>query len=209
MSNEEGAKAYRLALPLKIWIKGSKVVISDGMVSLEHSGEILLNSISRNVAEFKIELKEQTKLTIPKELEGGFIHEFNELAKIRSGGILADYHYYKRKEDGAYIAVVYRGRNKRSFHLGSLLDQKSLSRRTLDYLPVGQPLYKRELYEKMPRLLKHGQIVKAVLDVLVHEGFLKVKATNGLKEEFAKVKDFNEFEYRRNLEITKKEMKAS
>jgi hypothetical protein len=75
-------KAYRLALPLKIWIKGSKVVISDGVVSLEHSGEILLNSVSRNVAEFKIELKEHAKLTVPKELEDGFIHEFNELAKI-------------------------------------------------------------------------------------------------------------------------------
>ena len=185
MRKEVETKSYKLALPLKIWIKGSKLVISDGIGTVEHSGEILLKSLSRSLAEFEVKLEQHMKPIIPKELEGGFIHSFSRPAKVRSRGILADYHYYKRKEDGAYCVVVWRGHRKRKFVLGSMGDSKSLLRRAWERLPH-RPFYKKDLYETMPKLLKHGQVVKAVLDVLVEEGFVESKTINGLKEEYTK-----------------------
>jgi hypothetical protein len=165
-------------------IEGDKIVVTDGVVFLKHSGEVTLKSVSRHLAQFEVKMKEKPKMVVPKKI-GGYVHLAERLAKIPSGGVRAEYHYYK-DETGAYLVGVWRGYKAKKFHLGSLKDVNSILRRTLEGLPPkGEQFYKRELYhmKTLPRKLKHGQILKAVLDVLEMEGYIKiVKVINNTKE---------------------------
>jgi len=176
-------RSYRIAPPLTIQIEGSEIVITDGVISLKHEGKVKVKAASRSFVEFELGLEEPSKPVVPKEIDGGYIHVFSKEAKIPSRGIRAVYEYYKRRNNGSYHVVVWRGYKKRRFHLGSLGDSNSLLRKALDVLPVkGIQFHKGGLYKKLPKDLAHGQMVKAVLDILTEEKYLTIKEVNGIKE---------------------------
>lgn len=163
-------------------IEGSQLVVTDGTLSIKHSGRIELKSVSKRLAEFEIEVKEGSPIVVPKKIED-YVRVWQSVP-ITSGGLLSVYHYFQRKKDKAYLVSIWRGYKHRNFKLGSINDSESRIGQLLQILPPqGKQFSRKDLYINLPKPLKHGQILKAVLDVLTKEEFLrKIEVENGTKE---------------------------
>lgn len=177
-------KSYKLSPPLKIEIEGSHIVITDGVISLKYPPPVKIPSASSHFIEFALSSKEhQTEKVIAPEKIGDFVHVFTRKAKFPSAGIKGVYEYYKDEKNQAYLVLVLRGYRRKKFMLGSLKDHSDLLRKTLEILP--KRFSKKDLYrmDTLPKEVKHGQLLKATLDVLVEEKLIKLIPTaNGLKE---------------------------
>lgn len=193
-------KPKRYSFPLPLVIKSdSTITITDGKGQLVHQGEILIRSANTQSIEFetfqpetethrpkKTEQEPQRKvsqtriaalldsLSILPKLPEGYVALTTEKAKTSAyGKERSVYEYYKRERDLSYIVQIKRNGKIRTWKLGSLLETDSNICKALREFSRVKPFYRRNLKpERMPSGLKHGQIIKACLTILTHEGFL-------------------------------------
>ena len=116
--------------------------------------------------------KEDAHLDI-SDVPKGFGHVFSKQSSNEVLGVPGNYLYYKDKENSWICYIMAKSSIPTRINIGSLSDPKSPLRTVLDLLPE-QAFHKAHLNEILPaRLVKNRQPIKAVIDVLEHEGFLK------------------------------------
>lgn len=181
-------KPKRYGFPLPVVIKSAApIIITDGKAQLKHEGDIVIRIADTQSVEFEPQAP-SLAATTPSEMSAPLIETFFDpslpdgyvpLTTTRTkstshGTAKSIYEYYKRERDMSFLAWVRRnGEVRRKISLGSLFDPDSTVCRALKEFSREKPFYRRDLKAyRMPDGLKHGQVIKACLDVLVHEGFL-------------------------------------
>lgn len=178
-------KLRRYTFPLPLMIKSdAPILITDGKGRLVHNGNIVITKADIVSVEFEPQETKETTPDIsvilgrksvrePSLPEGYTLLTTSEAKSASYGRGKSTYEYYKRERDMSFIAVVRRNGDSKLINLGSLFDPNTTISIALNELSREKPFYRRDLKaERMPSGLKHGQILKACLDVLVEEGFL-------------------------------------
>ncbi len=120
---------------------------------------------------------------IPK----GFKFEFQRQSSKEVLGVRGTYLYYKNN-DGNYLCYIFtRSDTPTRIKLGKLSNPKSPLQIVLNQIP-SKPFHKAELNDFLPlRLVENRQPIKAVIDVLEYEGYLKKTGNKtGSSEEYEK-----------------------
>jgi len=177
MAQKTRAIIRKLALPLEIKF-GDDTIISDGFFVLTSKEVRRLNITSIGEDGYVtceiFPSKKEEVLSLKS-----FIREDNligtEISKTRgSGADFGQYRYYARP-DGHLYAVI-SGKRIRRIQLGKLTDRDSpisIAVRTILRSFNSDEFTKKALASKLPKRLSHGQILKAILDVLTIEGYLQ------------------------------------
>jgi len=102
-------------------------------------------------------------------------------------GVRGTYLYYKNKEGDYLCYIIARSETPTRIKLGKLSNPKSPLQIVLNQIP-NKPFHKADLNESLPpRLVENRQPIKAVIDVLEYEGFLrKTGKKTGAAEEYEK-----------------------
>jgi hypothetical protein len=120
--------------------------------------------------------------------EGYELVDTKESAKMIKG-IKGRYHYYFNKNDCRYLALVTRGSSKPGrITLGSLEDHSSTLYQVLEKLPKDRSFHKAELNGLLPaKIVENRQPIKAALDILEREGFVRKTGNKvGVSEEYTR-----------------------
>ncbi|MEO9321702.1 MAG: hypothetical protein ABI361_13630 [Nitrososphaera sp.] len=118
--------------------------------------------------------------------EGYELLESREASKMIKG-LKGKYHYYFNKSNSRYLALVTRGSGRPGrIALGSLEDRSSTLFQVLDKLPREKPFHKAELNSVLPaKIVENRQPIKAALDILEREGFVRKTGNKvGVSEEY-------------------------
>jgi hypothetical protein len=118
----------------------------------------------------------------------GYKFVFQQKSSKEVLGVRGTYLYYKNK-DGDYLCyIMARSANPTRIKLGKFSNPKSPLQMVLNAIP-NIPFHKANLNEFLPpRLIENRQPIKAVIDVLEHEGFLrKTGKRSGTAEEYEKI----------------------
>lgn len=120
----------------------------------------------------------------------GYVFVFQQKSSKEVLGVRGTYFYYKNK-DGDYLCYIIARRSTRikstRIKLGKLSEPKSPLQMVLNSIPH-IPFHKASLNEFLPsRLIENRQPIKAIIDVLEHEGFLRKTGRKfGTAEEYEK-----------------------
>jgi hypothetical protein len=158
-------------------LKSLKLVVTNGVV------DIIINNSSANTAN---QMYDETLFINKYVPEGYELIDTKESAKLIKG-LKGKYYYYYNKESEAYLALVSRGGSKPNrIALGSLGDHSSTLYRVLDKLPKDRAFHKAELNSLLPaKIVENRQPIKAALDILEREGFVKKTGNKvGVSEEY-------------------------
>ncbi len=185
MSNRNSNhKPKRYGFPLPVVIRSnSPIEITDGKAQLKHEGAIIIRTADTISVEFEPQETKQGIRQSPESLiqtffEPSLPNEYVALTKAppkatSHGRVKSTYEYYKRERDMSFIVLIKRNEKIRKIKLGSLFEPDSIMSKALKEFSREKPFYRRDLKVfRMPEGLKHGQVIKACLDILVHEGFL-------------------------------------
>jgi len=103
----------------------------------------------------------------------GYKLEFQEKSSKEVHGVRGTYVYYKNKEEDYICYIIGTSTTPTRIRLGKLSSPKSPLQTVLNSIP-NKPFHKAELNEFLdPKLVENRQPIKAVIDILEHEGFLK------------------------------------
>lgn len=119
----------------------------------------------------------------------GYKFIFQQKSSKEVLGVRGTYLYYKNK-DGDYLCyIMARSAKPTRIKLGKLSNPKSPLQMVLNSIP-NTSFHKANLNEFLPpRLIENRQPIKAVIDVLEHEGFLrKTGRKSGTAEEYEKTR---------------------
>jgi len=193
MSNGNGnhkARPYHFPAPLLIK-SDSPITVTDGKATLVHEGSIILRILDGYLVELQPQEKSPENQTegvqtvlIPETYTSGFVlpPDYDLLVTSKAGRRShatekSDYLYYKRTKDESYLVAITQGKKIiRHYDLGSLFDANSRITIALKAFTREKPFYRRDLKAHlMPPSIKHGQLIKSCLDILVKEGFLSVQ----------------------------------
>jgi len=132
----------------------------------------------------------------------GYTQFFSSIPKASSHGVLKSiYEYFKRDLDRRYyVCISKEGVDPFKIQLGSLNDPKS---KIFQYVQIVQDSFKtnekfdrKKLEPVLSKSLRNRRIVKAMLDVLTAEGFLKkteIQQRGKLYEQFEKTDKLTKF----------------
>ena len=116
--------------------------------------------------------KEDAYLDISK-VPKGFKYIFSKQSSKEVLGVRGNYLYYKNKENTWICYIMAKSSKPTRINIGSFSDPKSPLCIVLNAIPE-KTFHKDQLNEILPvRLVENRQPIKAVIDVLEHEGFLK------------------------------------
>lgn len=116
--------------------------------------------------------KEDTELDIPTPK--GYEFKFLEQSDKEVLGVRGTYVYYKNKQGNWLCHIYARSSTPTTKNLGNLSNPRSDLQQVLLAIPKNRFFRKAELNNALPsRLVENRQPIKALIDVLVHEGFLK------------------------------------
>ena len=118
----------------------------------------------------------------------GFSFIFSQKSSKEVLGVRGNYLYYKNKDQDWICYIVARSNRPTKITLGNFADPQSPLRIVWDAIP-NSIFHKAQLNEILPqRLVENRQPIKAVIDVLEHEGYLK-KTGKKIKtaEEYEKI----------------------
>ncbi len=116
--------------------------------------------------------KEDTDLDIPTPK--GYEFKFQEQSDKEILGVRGTYVYYKNKKGNWLCHIYARSSTPTKKNLGNLSNPQSDLQQVLLAIPKNRIFRKAELNNALPsRLVENRQPIKALIDVLVHEGFLK------------------------------------
>jgi len=117
--------------------------------------------------------KEDAKLDITLYVPKGFEYIFQEKSSKEVLGVRGTYLYYKNKEGEWLCFIMARSAKPTRITLGKFSNPRSPLQIVLNSIP-NEPFRKAHLNEYLPpRLVENRQPIKAVIDVLGYEGFLK------------------------------------
>jgi len=189
---KEVGRVHRLVLPLIVKRNGTSLIISDGVFGHEYDfkefGQLKVTSVDpQGFVTFEIALPQQQTLyetTIPiigkiRSTETGFVLIGSGTAKSSSGASThrGTYEYFKRPTDEYYYTIHKLGSKTKKIHLGSLQEPSSHIRQivhTIQSFSEDALIDRKKLTEKLSiPVLRHGQKLKSVLDILVIEGYLE------------------------------------
>ncbi|MEO9294849.1 MAG: hypothetical protein ABI347_04535 [Nitrososphaera sp.] len=159
--------------------KNLKLVLSNGVV------EIIITPSNNSAA--TIDKSTMLKNYVPQGYE---LVDTQEASKVIKG-VRGKYYYYYNKDDGGgkYLALVTRGSGRPGrISLGGLQDRSSTLYQVLDKLPKDRPFHKAELNSLLPaKIVENRQPIKAALDILEREGFVKKTGNRiGISEEYVR-----------------------
>lgn len=128
--------------------------------------------------------KDDAHLDISK-VPKGYKFIFSKISSKEVLGVRGNYLYYKNNDGDWICYIMARSSQPTRIKIGNLRDPKSPLRIVLDSIP-GETFHKAQLNEILPpRLVENRQPIKAVIDVLEHEGFLrKTGKKSGTGEEY-------------------------
>lgn len=116
--------------------------------------------------------KVDAQLDISK-VEKGFKFVFSQESAKEVLGVRGNYLYYKNKSGDWICYIMARSDRPTRIKLGNFSDPKSPLRIVLNKIP-SEPFHKAQLNDILPRrLVENRQPIKAVIDVLEHEKFLR------------------------------------
>lgn len=154
--------------------KNLKVVVANGVV------DIVITSTS-GTEEF-----DETAFLNKYVPEGYELIDKKEAAKVIKG-LRGKYYYYYNEEKREYLALVSRGGSKPNrVVLGSLDNRNSTLYQVLEKIPKDKVFHKAELNNVLPaKIVENRQPIKAALDILEREGFVKKTGKKvGVSEEY-------------------------
>jgi len=123
--------------------------------------------------------KEDAMLDVPTPK--GYEFKFQEQSDKEVLGVRGTYVYYQNKQRDWLCYIFARSSTPTKMKLGNLSNPQSNLQQVLLAIPKNRFFRKAELNNALPsRLVENRQPIKALIDVLVHEGFLK-KESNGFK----------------------------
>src|SRR5919205_3167953 len=157
--------------------KSVKLVVSNGII------DIIISNTS-TLGQAYDETLFMSKF-VPKGFE---LVSQSESAKLIKG-LKGKYYYYFNKETKEYLALVSRGGNKPSRNaFGGLDDRNSTLFHVLEKLPKERAFHKAELNSLLPaKIVENRQPIKAALDILEREGFVKKTGNKiGVSEEYVR-----------------------
>lgn len=192
-------------------LTNSEVVISNDFfvshsIRIDQVDKIRFKSMDQDgFISFEIHYVEPKKIIVSPQLEA----EINGYTLFHSraptttayGTQKSLYEYYKRDRDLSYYVLIRRGNSKpQKILLGSLLESKGIIfpmawiiNRSFD---KGEVFDRKKMVPFLPSKFRNRRIMKAVLDVLTAEGFLKrieTKSRGRLHEEFTKTEKLEKF----------------
>lgn len=104
----------------------------------------------------------------------GFEFKFQEQSDKEVLGVRGTYVYYQNKQGDWLCYIFARSSNPTKMKLGNLSNPQSNLQKVLLAIPKNRFFKKAELNHALPsNLVENRQPIKALIDVLVHEGFLK------------------------------------
>jgi hypothetical protein len=170
-------KIRKLPLPLNIKI-GNDTIVTDGLFSLtsKEASEIRITSIDEDgyiTCEIFPPLKKST-INLKADVDTDMVIGA-EISKSR--GRAKDYGQYKyyQRPDGGFYAIVF-GKRVRRLQLGKPLDRDSpisiVAKIIIQKFNTTE-FSKKQLTQELPKNLRYGQILKAVLDVMKINGYLE------------------------------------
>jgi len=116
--------------------------------------------------------KEDAMLDIP--IPKGYEFKFKEQSDKEILGVRGTYVYYQNKRGDWLCYIFTRSETPTKMKLGNFSNPHSDLQQVLLAIPKNQLFIKADLNEALPsRLVENRQPIKALIDVLVHEGFLK------------------------------------
>ena len=122
-------------------------------------------------------------ITIPKEFE----FKFQESSDKEVLGIRGMYFYYQNKRGDWLCYIFGRSLTPRKMKLGNLSNPQSDLQKVLLAIPKNRLFKKAELNQALPsRLIENRQPIKALIDILAHEGFLKKESKQFITTELFK-----------------------
>lgn len=176
----------------RIYQEGNKTPVT----GFDDLAKNLKLSVSNGVVEIIIarsdgstEAVDETAMLKSYVPEGYELVDTREASKVIKGVKGKYYYYQNRQDDGKYLALVTRGSGRPSrIWLGSLHDRSSTLYQVLDKLPKDRPFHKAELNGILPaKIVENRQPIKAALDILEREGFVKRTGNRvGISEEYAR-----------------------
>ncbi len=123
--------------------------------------------------------KEDAMLDVPTPK--GYEFKFQEQSDKEVLGVRGTYVYYQNKQRDWLCYIFARSSTPTKKKLGNLSNPQSDLQQVLLAIPKNRFFRKAELNNALPsRLVENRQPIKALIDVLVHEGFLK-KESKGFK----------------------------
>lgn len=121
-------------------------------------------------------------------LPSGFEYYFETEASKIIRGTRGKYYHFKNQKSGEYISFAESGSGGRPYKivLGSLSDRSSPIRIVLEILPP-ETFTKVMLHPLLPsHIVENRQPIKATLDILLKEGFVKLVSNTGKSEQYVK-----------------------
>jgi hypothetical protein len=166
----------KLALPLQIKI-GEEPMISDGFFKLTSKDVSQLNVLAIDGDGYaKCEIippsRDKTPSAIHIVLDQDTFLGTTASKTRGSGKSFGQYRFYKHR-DGSYYALT---SNNRRIHVGKATDHNgsiSIAARIIISNFNSNEFTKEQLIHLLPKNLSHGQMLKALLDVMHIEGFLE------------------------------------
>lgn len=175
----------KMPLPIDIdFTEGTS--LSDGWHTVTHKEASHIRIISVDSDNFVTYEVSPPRKTITKSLkdyvgEDELIHQETTIATA-NGKSVGEYRYFRRPNGDYYARITGKAREPHNIQLGNLTDRDSsisIVARSIAYkfdTSVATGGYKKfsrnDLKPLVPRPLMHGQKIKAILDILHHEGFL-------------------------------------
>jgi len=136
----------------------------------------------------KVETKDLTEVEkLQKILPPGFeLYHETFAAKIIKG-VRGKYYHFRNKNSGEIISYNIGGGSKPyRITLGNIRDPESKIRQVLKQLPDGT-FRKAELVHRLPQsIVENRQPIKAALDILEKDGFVKAVSRKGISEEYVR-----------------------
>jgi len=116
--------------------------------------------------------KEDAMLDVPTTK--GYEFKFQEQSDKEVLGVRGTYVYHQNKQGDWLCYIFARSSTPTKMKLGNLTNPQSNLQQVLLAIPKNRFFIKAELNNALPsRLVENRQPIKALIDVLVHEGFLK------------------------------------
>lgn len=116
--------------------------------------------------------KEDAMLDIP--IPKGYDFKFQEQSDKEILGVRGTYVYYQNKKGDWLCYIFTRSSTPTKMNLGNLSNPQSKLQQVLLEIPKNRNFRKSELNELLPpTLVENRQPIKAIIDILIHEGFIK------------------------------------
>ncbi|MBI4258388.1 MAG: hypothetical protein HY619_05490 [Thaumarchaeota archaeon] len=129
------------------------------------------------------EITERLLKALPK---GYALYHETEAAKIIKG-VRGRYFHFRHPDKGDFISFnIGAGGKPYRIVLGSFIDPQSKIRTVLEALP-DRPFRKAQLVHILPQsIVENRQPIKAAIDILEKEGYVKKIATKGTSEDYVR-----------------------